>query len=143
MTAMQEITVPAQRSSLASKATQSPMIHAIPTFRGAWYDFILDESSDKSQHPVIKPLSDIPTLYSDVAYGAGTSGSKTHRPEFAKVVLTGLPADCTISVYANGLTKPIGEKRLGKTSACVIFLRELTRVLPAGTTLKLHIAPIC
>ncbi len=143
MTSIQEITVPAQRNSLPSLPPQHTADQSVPAFRDAWYDLTLEQSSDKTQHPVLQPLADVPALYTDIAYGAGTPGSTTHLPEFAKVVLTGLPGDCTVSVFANGLSKPIGEKRLGRTTACVVFLRELTRVLPAGTTFKLRIAPIC
>jgi hypothetical protein len=142
MTSVQEITVPSQRESTHSLRPQNSLSQPVPTFQGGWYDIVLEQSSDKTQHPVIQPLADIPVLYSDIAYGAGTSGSKTHQPEFAKIVLSGLPGNCHISVFANGLSKPIGEKRLSRTTACVVFLRELTRVLPAGTVLKLRIAPI-
>ncbi len=143
MTSIQEITVPSQRTASPSQPDENTISAPVPGFRGAWYDLVLEESSDKTQHPVLKSLADAPALFNDIAYGAGTSGSPTHQPEFAKVVLTGLPENCTISVFANGLSKPIGEKRLSRTTACVVFLRELTRVLPAGTTFKLRIAPIC
>ena len=143
MTSIQEISIPFQRSSAPTLPAPITASQPVPSFRGAWYDLVLDESSDKSQDPVLTPLSGTPSLYTDITYGAGSAGSTTHRPEFAKVVLAGLPGDCIVSVFANGLSKPIGEKRLSKFTACVVFLRELTRVLPAGTTFKLHIAPIC
>lgn len=131
MTSILDITIPAQRQANPS----------VPSFRGCWYDLVLEKSSDQTQRPIVAPLADIPGLYSDITYAAGSAGTKIRYPEFAKIALNGLPGNCTVSVFANGLSKPIGEKRIGRYTACVVFLRELTRVLPAGTTVKLHIAP--
>lgn len=112
---------------------------AAPPLSDQWYELTLPESSDRIQRPAVRSISPDADLPSDIAYLAGHNGTATSSAEPAKLALSGLGQQRHVSVFSPDSSEPLGAASLRSVNACVVILRELRRVLPAGSTLRLCI----